>query len=73
MTDTARLALGPYYECPVCYRWAPWTDGTVKAVGDERDEFWCQTCGEETPLDLMRVDNDPGPDALYGAGWGSNP
>jgi hypothetical protein len=40
------------YQCPQCSAPpAPWTDGTVKAEGDERDEFWCQTCGWETPLD----------------------
>lgn len=42
------------YECPICLRSAAWTDGTVKALGDPRDEFWCQTCGEETPLEDCR-------------------
>jgi hypothetical protein len=41
------------YECPKCCRVAEWTDGTVKAMGDERDEFWCQFCGAETPLEDM--------------------
>ena len=45
---------GALYECPNCYRVAPWTDGTGKALGDERDEFWCQTCGEEIPLERCR-------------------
>jgi hypothetical protein len=38
------------YECPVCCRVAPWTDGRSVAAGDEADEFWCQTCGAESPL-----------------------
>lgn len=38
------------YRCPRCSRAAEWTDGTMVAAGDERDEYWCQTCGEETPL-----------------------
>lgn len=45
----------PEYECPVCYRIAPWTDGTVKADGDERDEYWCQTCGAVTALENCRT------------------
>lgn len=44
----------PLYECPECFRVAPWTDGTVAEMGDERDEFWCQTCGAETPLARCR-------------------
>jgi hypothetical protein len=39
------------YECPVCLTVAEWTDGTTVEAGQERDEFWCQTCGNETPLD----------------------
>lgn len=50
MTESAE----PEYECPTCFTIAPWTDGTVKAKGDERDEFWCQTCGFETPLEECR-------------------
>ncbi len=38
------------YRCPTCDRWAPWTDGMSVEAGDEHDEFWCQTCGAETPL-----------------------
>jgi predicted RNA-binding Zn-ribbon protein involved in translation (DUF1610 family) len=41
---------GPMYRCPRCGQAAYWTDGTDTAAGDERDEYWCQTCGEETPL-----------------------
>jgi hypothetical protein len=43
------------YRCPKCQRAARWTDGTVKAMGDERDEYWCQTCGEESPLEDCEV------------------
>ncbi|MGW0656457.1 hypothetical protein ACWD4T_48340 [Streptomyces umbrinus] len=38
------------YECPQCSRMAPWTDGRMRTCGDPEDEFWCQTCGAETPL-----------------------
>lgn len=43
------------YRCPRCYRVAQWTDGTSVGAGDERDEFWCQTCGEEIFLEAMEV------------------
>lgn len=43
------------YRCPRCYRVSQWTDGTSVAAGDERDEFWCQTCGKETPLEYMEA------------------
>jgi hypothetical protein len=42
------------YECPECYRVAEWTDGQAVAAGDPVDEFWCQTCGAETLLELCR-------------------
>lgn len=42
------------YECPVCRRWGAWTDGRTIAAGDPRDEYWCQTCGEESPLADLR-------------------
>lgn len=38
------------YRCPGCDHIAPWTDGTSRAAGDAADEFWCRTCGRETPL-----------------------
>ncbi|QGZ53390.1 hypothetical protein GPZ77_34760 (plasmid) [Streptomyces sp. QHH-9511] len=44
-TDWATL-----YECPQCSRVAAWTDGRKISLGDEADEFWCQTCGAEAPL-----------------------
>ena len=52
------------YECPVCCRIAPWTDGRSVQAGDERDEFWCQTCGTETPLEAMTVADN----VIYGDG-----
>ena len=42
------------YECPQCYRVAEWTDGQSVEAGDPVDEFWCQTCGAESPLGLCR-------------------
>ena len=42
----------PEFQCPRCERWAIWTDGKSTAAGDETDEFWCQTCGEESPLSV---------------------
>lgn len=39
------------YQCPACFRWAPWTDGVEAKDGDGEDQFWCQTCGSETLLD----------------------
>lgn len=48
--DSAQESEGLEYECPRCCRWAKWTDGESIEAGDESDEFWCQTCGEETPL-----------------------
>jgi hypothetical protein len=38
------------YECPQCFRVAPWTDGRSVKAGDEVDEYWCQTCGAEVPV-----------------------
>lgn len=38
------------YVCPACFRAAPWADGMSKKSGDDRDEFWCPTCGTESPL-----------------------
>jgi len=46
MTDPQPAA----YQCPRCDRVAPWTDGQSREAGDGTDEFWCQTCGAETPL-----------------------
>lgn len=40
----------PMFVCPMCQRAGEWTDGTVKKSGDQRDEYWCQTCGAQTPL-----------------------
>lgn len=38
------------YRCPNCDRWAEWTDGIEESDDEGPDEFWCQTCGDETPL-----------------------
>lgn len=38
------------YECPQCCRVSPWTDGRSIRAGDDVDEFWCPTCGAESPL-----------------------
>lgn len=38
------------YRCPRCSQAGEWTDGMSVAAGDERDEYWCQYCGEESPL-----------------------
>lgn len=38
------------YRCPRCSQAGEWTDGMSVDAGDERDEYWCQTCGEESPL-----------------------
>jgi hypothetical protein len=43
------------YECPQCDRVAAWTDGRKVSAGDEADEFWCQTCGAEVPLESCVV------------------
>lgn len=43
------------YRCPVCEHAAPWTDGTIRAAGDPESEFWCQTCGAESPLSSCAV------------------
>lgn len=57
MTTTAAEVL---YECPRCSRPGAWTDGLVAAEGDPLDEFWCQTCGAETPLaNCRRIDPEP--------------
>ena len=38
------------YRCPRCSTVARWTD---------EDEFWCQTCGAETPMSaLTAIDED---------------
>jgi protein gp37 len=39
------------YECPRCFRRQPWSDGLSIAAGDHTDEYWCQTCGAEVPLE----------------------
>ncbi len=43
------------YHCPECNRWSEWTDGIEGCDDDEDagDEFWCQTCGAQTPVDSM--------------------
>jgi hypothetical protein len=46
MTDTPTPTR---YICPRCQRAAEWTDG-IEGSGTQPDEFWCQTCGAETPL-----------------------
>jgi hypothetical protein len=38
------------YECPSCCRVAPWLNGRSTKAGDDADEFWCQTCGTESPI-----------------------
>ena len=38
------------FECPYCARSGRWTDGQDKALGGEVNEYWCQVCGEESPL-----------------------
>lgn len=43
---------GFWYECPKCYRFAPWTDGV--SDDDNEAEFWCQTCGAESLLTICR-------------------
>lgn len=48
---SANVPPGQQYECPRCFTIAPWTDGTVKAEGAVCDEFWCQNCGHEVPLE----------------------
>src|SRR5271165_7158895 len=53
-TDALDCAIGEArarFTCPKCARSARWTDGRSRWTGDEVNEFWCQTCGEETPLD----------------------
>lgn len=41
------------YECPNCYRWAPWTDGIIDGDDEGAEEFWCQTCGSQTAVEAM--------------------
>lgn len=41
------------YCCPMCHRWAEWTDGLEDSDDGEPDEFWCQTCGAETLVSGM--------------------
>lgn len=43
------------YRCPRCSQSGKWTDGASVEAGDERDEYWCQYCGEETPLEDCEV------------------
>ncbi len=43
------------FRCPQCDTVALWTDGQSMAAGDDRDEFWCQHCGTETPLTAVEV------------------
>lgn len=38
------------FECPMCNRWAAWTNGRSLAAGDPVDEFWCQSCGTTVNL-----------------------
>ncbi len=54
------------YRCPQCSTVARWTDGVIAgfdtAMSGEpasEDEFWCQTCGAETPMSaLTAIDED---------------
>lgn len=46
------------FECPKCRRWGPWTDGTAKELGDAHDEFWCQTCGAQSPVSECTAEVD---------------
>lgn len=39
------------YRCPRCARVGYWTDGTEA-------DYWCQVCGEETPVALMSVESE---------------
>lgn len=39
------------YTCAYCGKASAWTDGMSRRLGDERDEFWCQKCGVESPLE----------------------
>lgn len=38
-TDETVIRDPALYRCPRCGRVAPWTDGTVKSIGDEKDEL----------------------------------
>lgn len=45
------------YRCPRCSQTGEWANGTMVANGSERNEYWCETCGEESPLeDCERID-----------------
>jgi protein gp37 len=59
------------FECPRCSQRLPWTDGRDRRHGDEVDEYWCQHCGQESPLadvpgpllDWVVVGGESGPGA----------
>lgn len=51
MSITHTPASEPRYRCHRCSQPGRWTDVTVRALGDDHDEYWCQVCGEETPLE----------------------
>lgn len=44
------LARWLVYGCPACGQSGAWTDGRAIRLGDDVDEYWCQTCGAETPM-----------------------
>lgn len=59
------------YRCPNCGRWGEWTDGTSTDAGDEHDEYWCQICGAQTPLQQceQRVHQADLAQINSGSGW----
>ncbi len=34
-----------WFECPKCSHVGRYTDGTSIELGDDADEYWCQTLG----------------------------
>src|SRR5690606_3134394 len=63
------LARWLVYGCSACGRSGAWTDGRAVRLGDDVDEYWCQTCGAETPLPA----STPPRLAWVVAGGGSGP
>jgi protein gp37 len=39
------------FECSVCCRSGLWNNGRSIAAGDEVNEYWCQVCGAEVPIE----------------------
>lgn len=39
------------YLCPECEQAREWTDGKSTHSGDDTDEYWCQVCGAEVPIE----------------------